>query len=126
MIYGYLIPFAEQKKGDLGGYFWVTKLRCVFVGNIIYVVLMAGVLCERAADWGPCIIAAPALLYVLNSARRFDRAFSWEMLPYEDCVKLDDKVKAGDMKQQRKDEVDKDGKSHGYVQPELQEPGQAE
>merc|ERR1712151_1025483 len=26
VFYGYLIPFAETKKPDLGGVFWVTKL----------------------------------------------------------------------------------------------------
>merc|ERR1719420_1665987 len=27
VFYGYLIPFAETKKPDLGGVFWVTKLE---------------------------------------------------------------------------------------------------
>merc|ERR1719277_2785132 len=51
VIYGYLISYAETKKPDLGGIFYVTKLRGLFIGSIIYTILMTGVLTQRAATW---------------------------------------------------------------------------
>merc|ERR1712007_309100 len=48
LFYGYLIPFAETKKPDLGGPFWVESLKHLFVGNIIYCIVMCGVLSARA------------------------------------------------------------------------------
>merc|ERR1719171_1212181 len=50
VIYGYLLPFAESRKADLGGVFWVQSLRHVFVGNLIYCFVMTGVLFGRAAN----------------------------------------------------------------------------
>jgi hypothetical protein len=84
VVYGYLTVYAEKKKPDLGGVFWVTMLKNVFVGNIIYCVLMVGVLMERSDSWGPSAIAAPSLIYVIWSMRRFDGAFKWEKLPHAD------------------------------------------
>merc|ERR1719262_98856 len=40
LVYGYLIPFAETKKPDLGGVFWVDALQHLYVGNIIYCIVM--------------------------------------------------------------------------------------
>merc|ERR1719392_280255 len=48
LFYGYLIPFAESKKPDLGGPFWVESLKHLFVANIIYCIGMFGVLHQRA------------------------------------------------------------------------------
>lgn len=86
LVYGYLIPFAETKKADLGGNFWVSQLKHLFVGNIIYCVLMIGVLYQRAATVGPAAIAAPSLLYVIWSMKRFDGAFAWEKLPFREVM----------------------------------------
>merc|ERR1719160_2479006 len=71
LFYGYLIPFAETKKADLGGHFWVTQLQHLFIGNMIYCIAMTGVLSGRAANMGPAMVAAPSLLYVVWSYRRF-------------------------------------------------------
>lgn len=90
LVYGYLIPFAETKKPDLGGAFWVDTLKSLFVGNIIYCVVMIGVLGGRAEQSGivqPAGIAAPSLLYVIWSMRRFDSAFSWTTLPITQVLK---------------------------------------
>jgi hypothetical protein len=83
LFYGYLIPFAETKKPDLGGVFWVTMLEHVFIGNCIYCVLMTGVLFGRAPTGTPGIMVAPTIFYVLWSLGRFKEAFSWENLPFE-------------------------------------------
>lgn len=83
-VYGYLIPFAETKKGDLGGYFYVTQLRHLFIGNLIYVAVMTGVLYGRSPTGVPATIAISAGAYVVWSMIRFESAFSWEILPFEE------------------------------------------
>mmetsp|Transcript_47808 Transcript_47808/g.102477 ORF Transcript_47808/g.102477 Transcript_47808/m.102477 type:complete len:792 (-) Transcript_47808:98-2473(-) len=98
VIYGYLICFAETKKADLGGVFWSQNLRNIFFGNLCYTILMTGVLARRATSWGPAVIAAPTILYVLLSLRRFDEAFSWEKLPFSELMgALAEKRKTRDM-----------------------------
>lgn len=86
VVYGYLVPFAETKKPDLGGVFWVQQLRHVFVGNIIYCLVMAGVLFGRAASRGPGFIALSSLVYIVWSMRRFESAFSWQKLPFKQLM----------------------------------------
>jgi hypothetical protein len=105
LFYGYLIPFAETKKPDLGGVFWVTMLEHVFIGNCIYCVLMTGVLFGRAPTGTPGIMVAPTIFYVLWSLGRFKEAFSWENLPFE-VVTESAEVKKRPMQGE-------------YVQPEL-------
>jgi len=87
VCYGYLLPFAESKKPDLGGVFWVHKLKHVFVGCMIYAVVMTGVLLGRASTNGPGLLVAPSIFYVLHSMRTFERAFCWERLPFEELKK---------------------------------------
>jgi len=86
LFYGYLIPFAETKKPDLGGVFWVTKLEHIFIGNVIYCVLMTGVLFGRAPTSIPGIVVSPTIFYVLWSLGRFKDQFSWENLPFEEVA----------------------------------------
>jgi len=105
IVYGYLCPFAETKKADLGGAFFHSQLKHLFTGNIIYCVLMIGVLARRGADWGPCAVAAPTLGYVIWSMNRFEKKFSWEYLSFKKAT-----------------ESKASGKSEGtYDQPELVE-----
>jgi len=106
LFYGYLIPFAETKKPDLGGVFWVTKLEHVFIGNIIYCVLMTGVLFGRAPTAFPGMIIAPTIFYVIWSLGRFKEAFSWENLPFETVAEPT--------------EVKKRAMAGQYIQPELE------
>merc|ERR1719198_1785306 len=40
LVYGYLIPFAESKKPDTGGAFYVSQLKHLFVALGIYAVMM--------------------------------------------------------------------------------------
>merc|ERR1719235_1114261 len=90
IVYGYLIPFAETKKADLGGAFFVRQLQHVFTGNVIYCILMIGVLYGRAPNYYPGIIATPSIFYVLWSLERFHEAFSWESLPFERVAEPDE------------------------------------
>lgn len=110
VVYGYLIPFAESKKPDLGGVFFVTQLEQLFVGNIIYCLVMTGVLSGRANRTGwlqPATISALSLIYVIRSMQRFKRAYSWEKLPVTEVV--------DDRKKKKKSNAPKGE----YVQPEL-------
>eukprot|EP00928_Gymnodinium_smaydae_P044936 TRINITY_DN299_c1_g1_i5.p1 TRINITY_DN299_c1_g1~~TRINITY_DN299_c1_g1_i5.p1 ORF type:complete len:771 (-),score=164.49 TRINITY_DN299_c1_g1_i5:68-2380(-) len=111
LIYGYLMPFAETKKADLGGAFWVEQLNHIFVANIIYVIVMTGVLSGRANMTGftPTYIAAPSLIYVLWSYNRFQKAFSWETLPISKVANDQGVAQKGTKRTLRGD----------YVQPEL-------
>merc|ERR1719213_782894 len=106
VFYGYLIPFAETKKPDLGGVFWVTKLEHVFIGNCIYCVLMTGVLFGRAPTALPGVVVAPTIFYVLWSLGRFKEAFSWENLPFEVVADGEQQVKKRNMEGE-------------YIQPEM-------
>merc|ERR1719199_2020598 len=65
IFYGYMIVFAEVRKPDLGGIFFVTQMRNVLVGTLIYNVLMVGVLLFRGASKAPMLIALPPFAYSL-------------------------------------------------------------
>jgi len=95
LIYGYLLPFAESRKTDLGGVFWVTMMNQLFVGTLLYSILMTGMLGRRGATWGPSAIAALSIAYVLWSLHRFQSAFLWEKLPYEEIMIPDPAVQKG-------------------------------
>jgi hypothetical protein len=82
IFYGYLMGFAENEKPDLGGVFWVQQLRQLFVGCIIYVVMMTGVLYARGATSGPAIICVSSLILVVWRMKQFEREFVWEKLPF--------------------------------------------
>merc|ERR1719498_48152 len=86
VLYGYLLVFAEGRKPDLGGVFWVTQLKHIQCGLFIYVVLMIGVLSARAPSLGPAIVASVALLYAIRSYFRFHSAFEWEVMPFQEFV----------------------------------------
>jgi hypothetical protein len=104
IVYGYLIPFAETKKPDLGGLFWVQQLRHVMLGNILYCILMTGVLLGRARTNGPGVIAACSFVWVFYSMRKFEKQYSWEKLPFKE-------LKSGDKGVARKEACGE------YVQP---------
>jgi len=105
VVYGYLVVFAETKKADTGGAFYVTQLVHLFPTLGIYTVLMSGVLFQRAATLGPGIIAVLSLPWVLISLSKF-KSFTWERLP---MLELQDKTA-------------KPRESVGvYVQPEMLE-----
>jgi hypothetical protein len=86
VIYGYLMPFAENKKEDLGGAFYVNSLHHLFVGNIIYVVLMSGVLYFRADSVVPAAIAASTMGLISFSMKKFRHKYVWEKLPLHEAV----------------------------------------
>jgi len=107
VVYAYLFCFAETKKSDLGGAFWVTQLKHTFVICVIYCILMIGVLAERASNYGPAIIAAPSIVWVFFSKGKFDN-YIWEKLPIQELIR----GKPSPYKRPNKGQ---------YVQPELLE-----
>jgi hypothetical protein len=90
VVYGYLLVFAEGRKPDLGGAFWVTQLKHIQCGLFLYVFLMVGVLSSRAATIGPTVVVAPAFIFLMRSYARFHSAFEWEILPFEEMLKGQD------------------------------------
>jgi len=108
LVYGYLFCFAETRKTDTGGAFFVKQLQHLFVALLIYCVLMTGVLLIRASSYGPGIIVAPTLAYVAWALFRFNTEFCWERLPYEELV-----LHSHDP------DVKKEVESFAYVQPEM-------
>jgi len=93
VCFGYLMVFAETKKPDLGGVFFVKMMEHALVALIIYGILMTGVLMQRAATYGPGIIAAGALVYGIVANARFANAFTWEKLPFEELADDEKKYK---------------------------------
>jgi hypothetical protein len=85
-FYGYLIPFAETRKPDLGGVFFVTALRQLFTAQYIYVTLMAGVLWYRAASSIPGSVVSLGIVYTYFGAKKFDTSLQWEKLPITDVM----------------------------------------
>merc|ERR1719502_220810 len=65
VFYGYMIVFAEEKKADLGGVFFVSQLKNTIVGTLIYNILMIGYLFYRADGHVPMLIALPSIAYTI-------------------------------------------------------------
>jgi len=100
LFYGYLMVFAETKKPDLGGTFFVSQLQHLLVGVGIYNVMMIGVLSPapvgRARSGAPMLIALPALIYTVQSYRHFMDTFVWADLPYAEIVQHQSEMKQAD------------------------------
>jgi len=110
LVYGYLMVFAETRKPDLGGPYWVTQLQGLYVALIIYTVLMTGVLCRRSPMGGPALLAAPSIIYVLWSKQHFATGLQWERLPMCDVAELPDPEDGAPLSRSEEGE---------YIQPEL-------
>lgn len=52
LVFGYLLVFAEQRKPDLGGAFWVRQLHGVNIALVMFSVLMSAVLFQRSGFKG--------------------------------------------------------------------------
>mmetsp|Transcript_26940 Transcript_26940/g.77301 ORF Transcript_26940/g.77301 Transcript_26940/m.77301 type:complete len:764 (+) Transcript_26940:48-2339(+) len=116
--YGYLMVFAETRKADLGGPFFVQQLYQVQFGLGFYSLLMIGIFLRRAQHWGPALISFGAMIYVIYSTWRFSQCFLWENLPMMDIV--DERA----MEECNRKMATYRSRSEGispYVQPELLE-----
>jgi len=100
LVYGYLLIFAETRKVDLGGLFWVQQLRNLQQGLWIYVLLMSGVI-TAGGNRQQASMATCSGLYLFWAQRRFWK-YDWRLLSFERIESL---------KEYREHE--------SYVQPEL-------
>jgi len=80
IVYSYLFMYAETRKADLGGAFFVQQLRNVQHGLFIYITLMTGVLLERTDTPYPGAIVACIFPFMIQTYRKFDDVFKWEHL----------------------------------------------
>jgi len=108
LVYGYLIVFAETRKPDLGGAFFVLQMQHLQVGIGIYCILMIGVLWVMAPNNYPAAIVAPSLFYTILRAKSFNEEFLWERLPFREIAFNAHILSTHDTQQV-------------YVQPELHE-----
>jgi len=106
LVYGYLLVYAETRKSDLGGAFWVTQLKHMQAAVVLYCILMIGML-NRAPTRYPMYIAAPSLLFVAWSYVHFSN-MEWVKLPFEEINRVE-----GQFAMVETDEV--------YIQPQLLE-----
>eukprot|EP00448_Togula_jolla_P019536 CAMPEP_0170589176 /NCGR_PEP_ID=MMETSP0224-20130122/11215_1 /TAXON_ID=285029 /ORGANISM="Togula jolla, Strain CCCM 725" /LENGTH=812 /DNA_ID=CAMNT_0010912925 /DNA_START=94 /DNA_END=2532 /DNA_ORIENTATION=- len=106
IIFGYLLVFAENKKPDLGGAFWVSKLNHLQAGLYFYVILMTGVLLQRSAELWPGCLAASSLVLLYFTQSKF-LSLRWENLPLEATAET-----------HARSSKEKDG-PQSYQQPEL-------
>lgn len=82
LFYGYQVVYAETRKVDLGGIFWVTALEQTQKGMLIYNLLMFGVLSSRSPNWIPVAGAVIGLVWSGHGLFRFHEAYGWEQLPF--------------------------------------------
>eukprot|EP00747_Dinoflagellata_sp_TGD_P181795 gnl/TRDRNA2_/TRDRNA2_35755_c0_seq1.p1 gnl/TRDRNA2_/TRDRNA2_35755_c0~~gnl/TRDRNA2_/TRDRNA2_35755_c0_seq1.p1 ORF type:complete len:900 (+),score=158.62 gnl/TRDRNA2_/TRDRNA2_35755_c0_seq1:74-2773(+) len=120
VVYGYLIVYAETRKPDLGGVFWVSMLKQMQGCLFLYIMLMAGVLQGRRDSFvehhgsqktiiSPSALALMSLVYYFYACIRFSK-LRWETLPFEEVV-------AEEKNTLNKRQATRDS----YVQPELVE-----
>jgi len=111
LVYGYLIVFAETKKPELGGHFFVECLKGILQGMVMYTVLMTGVLIQKSSSWLPGLIGLAGILFSVVTVNHFDAWIRWEKLPFEEVVRNDAA------------KTPRDSASHikYYEQPELQD-----
>mmetsp|Transcript_11486 Transcript_11486/g.20314 ORF Transcript_11486/g.20314 Transcript_11486/m.20314 type:complete len:773 (-) Transcript_11486:115-2433(-) len=81
LAHGYLAIYAETRKPDLGGEFWVSSLKHMLFGTIVYTVLMSGLLYSRSDSIIPTLFASCAGFYVARAYLTFDEHFQWQFLP---------------------------------------------
>lgn len=84
-VYPYLVVFAERKKPQLGGDFWVHQLLHVQKLIFLYITIMAGVLFQCAKSKGPGILVCCSYLFQVWSYNRFQH-LRWETLSFEDVT----------------------------------------
>ncbi|CAK9093548.1 CSC1-like protein At4g02900 [Durusdinium trenchii] len=86
VIYGYLVVYAETRKEDSGGYFFIAQLHHIYAGLFFYCLLMIGLFSARAPNYVPTGFAVVAFIYAFVSYRAFIHDFEWETLPWEEIA----------------------------------------
>jgi hypothetical protein len=124
IIYGYLIPFAESRKTDQGGSHWCMQLDHLQIGILIYLVMMTGILAERANTKGPAVISAISFLWWFVAYRKFKAKLRWEKLPYITVVRDEQAARKAAEEAMRKGEYTEEDDTwiygEQYKQPEME------
>eukprot|EP00933_Yihiella_yeosuensis_P015283 TRINITY_DN1338_c0_g1_i1.p1 TRINITY_DN1338_c0_g1~~TRINITY_DN1338_c0_g1_i1.p1 ORF type:complete len:716 (+),score=133.62 TRINITY_DN1338_c0_g1_i1:135-2282(+) len=107
--YGFLNVYAETRKPDLGGAFWLTSLRHLQQGLVIYILLMTGVLLENGGE-GPATVAFSSFIAWVPAYIKFGHKFTMEGLCMVDIKKAQEKHQH------------REATRNTYVQPELVAP----
>lgn len=88
VTHAYLVVYAEDRKPDLGGEFWVLSLRHVFFAMTVYVLLMTGTLSLKAEGRYAAVVTLCSLLLLFAGWHRL-KQFNWEILPFETVAEMD-------------------------------------
>jgi len=113
MLIGYQVVFAETKKPDLGGEFWVTSMKHCQFGVLVYILVMTAALYQRADSPYPAAIAGLSLIHWVDSVIAFNDKFCWESLSQEEVIAIQQQEELGQAHQMRK------ALRGTYIQPEL-------
>eukprot|EP00930_Biecheleria_cincta_P061584 TRINITY_DN4714_c0_g1_i1.p1 TRINITY_DN4714_c0_g1~~TRINITY_DN4714_c0_g1_i1.p1 ORF type:complete len:780 (+),score=110.56 TRINITY_DN4714_c0_g1_i1:166-2340(+) len=105
IMFGYLLVWAEGKKGDSGGVFFVNQLKHTLFGLVAYNLLMVGVFLRREAadNKFAAVCGVLALIYTCRSIRQLMNDFQWKTLPAEEAI----------------DQEHHSQSTEKYIQPEL-------
>mmetsp|Transcript_132332 Transcript_132332/g.329973 ORF Transcript_132332/g.329973 Transcript_132332/m.329973 type:complete len:1032 (-) Transcript_132332:273-3368(-) len=115
VVVGYQVVYAETKKPDLGGDFWVLSLVHLQLGLLIYISCMTVMLLRKAGTHHPALLAGTAFFYVLESILTFQGRFHWKSVCHTELVKLVQCEKAGTLVVQHRKAM-----RDTYAQPELE------
>jgi len=110
---GYQVVYAETRKPDIGGHFWVTSLKQCHYGLLIYVLCMTGVLIERARTRVPGAVAFCSIFYLIESIYVFEQRFYWKTICHEQVME------AQRQDEEAKAEASRKPTRSTYKQPEL-------
>lgn len=89
MVHTWSFTEVEGRKPDSGGMFWVTQLYETQQGLFLFVLLMSGVLAQRASGPGPSILAASSFVPLGWAYQGFKRRYRWQHLQVEDIIDED-------------------------------------
>jgi len=106
LIYGYLVVYAESRKTDSGGVFYVKQLEHTYFGLFIFTLLMTGIFSKRSPTSIPITCAVSSFLFLFWSWRKF-KLVAWVNLPWSQLVEIPEAKH-------------REATGGDYVQPELQ------
>lgn len=90
LVHGYLAVYAETRKDDIGGDFFVRQLVHTQQGLFLYVTLMTGVLTKLSDSWVPGFLSASTFPFLFDSYYRFKREFQLREMGLHEIQEDDD------------------------------------
>jgi len=111
VAYRYLVTFAEVRKPEMGGAFWVLSMQHIMVGLALHCLVMTTIL--TGLNGFSAVVAGSSILAVLVGYLRLD-TLVWESLPFEAVADADYAAKS----RARANSDAEVGELGEYVQPE--------